>query len=308
MVVLQLVAYVSVLIFVVAVVARFIRIQRYPLHIRWEIQPVPHEGPRSLHGGSKMEESEWWTKEHKSDIAMELRFMIPEMLFLKALFEHNRRLWYWSFPFHFGLYLCAGFAGLLILGALLDLMGLLGGVVFAGWMAVTAVFGALGLLLGIVGCVGMITMRISDEGLKPFTTVSHFFNLGFILVTLLVTAEAWLAFDRDLSAMRAFIAGLITFNPDVAAVGAWTASSVLLASLLIAYIPLTHMSHFFTKWFTWHKIRWDDEENVKGGRIEKLVENALQYPVSWSAPHINADGKKSWADLATEEVAPKETK
>jgi hypothetical protein len=69
----------------------------------------------------------------------------------------------------------------------------------------------------------------------------------------------------------------------------------------LAYIPLTHMSHFFVKWFTWDKIRWDDEPNVKGGRIEKMVEQALMYPVSWSADHIRGNGKKTWADVATEE-------
>ena len=79
-------------------------------------------------------------------------------------------------------------------------------------------------------------------------------------------------------------------------------ASVLTLSLLVAYIPLTHMSHFFVKWFTWHKIRWDDEPNVKGGRIEILIQNALQSPVSWSADHVNADGRKTWADIATEEI------
>ncbi|NJN64323.1 MAG: nitrate reductase, partial [Acidobacteria bacterium] len=75
-----------------------------------------------------------------------------------------------------------------------------------------------------------------------------------------------------------------------------------LSALLVAYVPLTHMSHFFVKWFTWHQIRWDDEPNVKGGRIEKMIEKQLSAPITWSAPHIGADGKKSWADVATEEV------
>jgi len=72
-----------------------------------------------------------------------------------------------------------------------------------------------------------------------------------------------------------------------------------LASLLVAYIPLTHMSHFFTKWFMYHDIRWNDEPNFVGGKIERQITKALQYPVSWSAPHIRGDGKKNWADVAT---------
>ena len=43
--------------------------------------------------------------------------MIPEMLLIKALWENNRSLWYRSFPFHFGLYVLIGWAGLLVVGA-----------------------------------------------------------------------------------------------------------------------------------------------------------------------------------------------
>jgi len=40
---------------------------------------------------------------------------------------------------------------------------------------------------------------------------------------------------------------------------------------------------------------------VKGGRIEKMIEQALMCPVSWSAGDIRGNGKKTWADVATQE-------
>ncbi len=43
------------------------------------------------------------------------------------------------------------------------------------------------------------------------------------------------------------------------------------ASLLVAYIPLTHMSHMFMKYFLYHKVKWDDAPNRRGGRIEAAV-------------------------------------
>ena len=116
-VIIHLVTYLALLVFAVAVAVRFFRIQNYPIHLRWEIYPVPHEGKRSEHGGSRMEDVDWWEKPiHVSKIT-EIKFMLQEMIFIKALFEHNRKLWYRSFPFHFGLYLLGGFAGLLALGA-----------------------------------------------------------------------------------------------------------------------------------------------------------------------------------------------
>jgi hypothetical protein len=112
----------------------------------------------------------------------------------------------------------------------------------------------------------------------------------------------WGAVDNDFSILRRYVSSLITLNLSVSTGTGLGDIAVLLTALLIAYIPLTHMSHFFVKWFTWHKIRWDDEPNVKGGRIEVLIQNALQGKVTWSADHIGADGKKNWVDIAVEEI------
>jgi hypothetical protein len=63
------------------------------------------------------------------------------------------------------------------------------------------------------------------------------------------------------------------------------------------------MSHFFTKYFLWHDIRWQDEPNMRGGAIEAKIQEYLKYPVSWSAAHIGGDGKKNWVDVATHNPA-----
>jgi nitrate reductase gamma subunit len=294
----HLVTYAAVIVFVAAVIARFWRISRYPLNVRWEVYPVPHEGARAKHGGSRLEESDWWEKKHRPDKIMEARHMLPEMLFIKALFEHNRRLWYRSFPFHFGLYLLIGFLGLLVLRAVIGLAG--GAPALVPGVLVVAV-GAAGFVLTLVGALGLIVMRLTDPGMRPYTNVSHHFNLAFIVVALGTLFVGWIGAGWSLAPFDRFVVSLLTFAP-AADVGSTTlAVGFLLTALLVAYIPLTHMSHFFVKWFTWHKIRWDDEPNVRGGRIEKLIQNALNSPVSWSAPHIRADGRKTWADIATEE-------
>jgi nitrate reductase gamma subunit len=74
--------------------------------------------------------------------------------------------------------------------------------------------------------------------------------------------------------------------------------TVALLSLLIAYIPLTHMSHFIGKYFAYHSIRWNDTPNLAGGPQEPAIQRLLSYRVSWAAPHIHAEGNKTWADLA----------
>ncbi len=295
----HLILYASILVFVLAVVARFLRIARYPINLRWEVYPVPTEGARARHGGSRLEDVDWWEHERKPDKLMEMRYMIPEMLFIKALFEHNRKLWYRSFPFHFGLYLLAAFAALLAAAALTSL---------AGWEVPASVFtvvtivGATGALLALAGALGLLWMRATDADLRPYTNFSHFFNLIFFVVSLTLMLLAWREAGWQVSAFAAHFESLFGAKLEQATGGPMMRAALVALALLLAWIPLTHMSHFFVKWFTWHKIRWDDEPNVRGGRIEKLIQKALESPVSWSAPHIGADGKKSWGELAVEEM------
>jgi len=56
------------------------------------------------------------------------------------------------------------------------------------------------------------------------------------------------------------------------------------------------MMHYLAKYFTYHKVRWDDAPNLKGSKIEREIKEALNQPVSWSAPHIQPG--KSWSEVA----------
>ena len=72
-----------------------------------------------------------------------------------------------------------------------------------------------------------------------------------------------------------------------------------LGMLLLAYIPMTHMAHFIAKYFTYHRVRWDERANVPGGTIEKHMAEYLMYRPTWSASHVGADGQRTWAEVAT---------
>jgi len=300
--------YLSVAVFVAAVATRFVRIMRLPIHLRWELYPVAHEKGRASYGGSYLEESNWWTKPRESSHAGELKVMIPEILLLAGVREHNRAHWYRTFPFHFGLYLLAALIGLLVVGGILTAAGVVvgpgGGAIGQALYHVTYLVGYAGLLLGLLGAIALLMRRVSDPDYREFTKKGDYFNLGFFVATLLVALIAQLATDPGFAALRGFFARLVTFGavstgPALSGIGAL---EIVLGSLLVAYIPLTHMSHFFTKWFMYHDIRWGDEPNLVGGDIERRINEALHYPVSWSAPHIRGDGRKNWVDVATSGV------
>ena len=100
--------YAAVIIFLVAVAYRAAKISRLPMHLRWELYPVAHEKGRASYGGSYLEEPDWWTKPRESSLIGELKVMLPEIFLLAGVWEHNRKHWFRSFPFHVGLYLLAG--------------------------------------------------------------------------------------------------------------------------------------------------------------------------------------------------------
>ena len=117
-------SYLCILVFILAAGYRVYRQLTLPVHVRWEIYPVQHETTDKLaHGGSYMEELNWWEKKHGSSLLNELKYMVPEILFIRGLWKENRSLWWVSFPFHFGLYLMIATFGLLVFHALLVLWG-----------------------------------------------------------------------------------------------------------------------------------------------------------------------------------------
>ncbi len=292
-----LVCYAAAAVFALACLARILMYARAPLHLRWELYPVPHEdAARVTHGGSRFEEVDWWTKPARFNLAGEVRFMVPEMLFLKGLHECNPKLWYRSFPFHLGLYLLAGTAILLVFGAAALLL-VPGSGLTAAIRAVYPVTGAAGLALTFVGAAALLLHRMTDPTLHSYTTAGDVFNLVFFMITAGALGCACLGVSSSPPDMLSLARGMLTLDAGLDIPG-FLGVGLVLAGLLVAYIPLTHMSHFIAKYFTYHAVRWDVRPNRKGGKLESRVAEYLTYRPTWSAAHIGADGKKSWAQIA----------
>ena len=117
---LQILTYVAVFGAMFAMLAKALRYLRAPEHFRWELYPVPHEKGRADYGGSYLEELDWWKKPPQIDRVRELKEMMAEVILLKGVFLHNRKVWIFSFPFHLGMYICIGWLLLLLGGAILQ--------------------------------------------------------------------------------------------------------------------------------------------------------------------------------------------
>jgi nitrate reductase gamma subunit len=305
------VAYIGIGIFVIAVIARIVMWSSLPMHLRWELYPVPHErGDRASYGGSYLEEVDWWKKPRRVSLWGELRVMVLEILFLAALREHNPKMWIRSFPFHFGLYLVIACTALMMVAGLLGALwpSILAGGLGAAVRYGTAATGWAGLVLGLAGALGLLQRRLGAEELRDYTTPADIFNLLFFVVAFGCALLTAIAVDRDFARVSAIVHGLVTLGmPASSGAGVETllpTISVILLGALVAYIPLTHMSHFIGKYFAYHAIRWNDRPNLRGGAEEPVIARQLARKVSWAASHIKGDGQKSWADVATESQSP----
>jgi nitrate reductase gamma subunit len=289
------------IVFVVASAVRAWMYARTPIHLRWELYPVPHEDPEKVkHGGSYFEDKDWWTRRRRFNLAGELRVMVPEMLFLNALRDHNRKLWYRSFPFHFGLYLLAGTCGLVLLAAVggLAAPAAMAGALGAFLHVLYTACGVAGTVLALAGAVLLLHRRLTDPELKTYTTPGDIFNLLFFVVAFAVLAAGFALRSPEAPGVVAVVRGLLTFDTTLQ-VPALFGTGVVLCALLAAYIPLTHMAHFVGKYFTYHSVRWNDQVNLRGSAIEAKLTEYLTYRPTWSAAHVGADGKRSWAEIAT---------
>jgi nitrate reductase gamma subunit len=296
----MLVLYGLLAVFAVGFVLRSVRLARLPVHLRWELAPIPHEKGKGHYGGSYLEELDWWTKPREQSRVAEARYMLLEIVFLKAVWEHNRRLWWCSFPFHFGMYLLIGAA--LLLG--LMTFGALAGVGAAAAPTLRVATTALawsGYALGAVGALGLLARRLFDPRLRDFTPPITLLNVT-LLLALFATGLGVLVSGDYAGTMTAALTALATAQSAVIPAIAVIHAGVTL--LFLAYLPFTPMMHFVAKYFTYHEVRWNDRPMERGSRMEREVERLLAQPVSWAGPHVRADGKKTWVDIVTEEVRP----
>ncbi len=272
-------------IFVVGCLWKAIRYATTPVHLRWDLYPVAHE-PRRDHGGSYLEEKEWWTKPRKKDLLGEVGAMAGEILFLEGVREHNRRLWWGSLPFHWGLYLLV----ITTLGLAVEVVGLGGG-------RLTSLLGISGIAGGALTAAGaavLLVLRSSDPRLRPYTSPLDRLNLlvlvAFGLLSVLA-AWAWPGMDGVVRELG----GVLRFK-TASAHPLWGAQMVV-GALFLLYLPLTRMVHFFAKYFTYHEVRWDDEPLEENRRLAARVQAALNFGVDWSASHVRTG--RTWAEVAT---------
>ena len=275
----------SVAAFVLGCAWRAWRYASAPDHLRWDRYPVAHEpAARRAYGGSHLEEHEHWTKPRHTSLFGEVTTMAEEIVLLRGVWHHNRRVFWGSLPFHWGLYLLMGTTGLLAVSAL--------GFRPAWLVTLTAGLALAGGVLTAVGALRLLVLRTTDPGLRRYASPADRLNLALFAVVGALSATVPLSGGGIVEVSR-LLAGALRFQPIPAP--PLVTAHVLLAGMVAAYLPFTKMVHFFAKYFLYHEVRWDDREVKAGSAAERRLRAALDFGVTWSAGHV---GKGTWADVA----------
>ena len=270
---------VILILFIAILIYRIIVIKRLPVHLRWEIMPVPHEKGRADYGGSYLEEFEWWRQHRKKSLLLPLKYMILEIFLLRTIWKNNKRLWPLSFAFHIGIYL-------VILTALLCVISGIFGSPPSGLINALSVISLAGYMLGGLGVIALFLWRIIDIDLRSFNSVPTYLNLVFLMTVFLTGIIAWIISPNYSAALSNFSRELITFNSGIDITSSLS-THIIFAMLFLFYLPWTGMVHFITKYFTYHAVRWDDRPLNE--IITEEINSLMNQPVGWSSSHTKTD-------------------
>lgn len=208
--------YIAIVVLVVGLGYKMWRWLTAPLHLKWGIYPYPETETKKL------------------------KEMLTEILTLQSLFRHNRKVWYGSCLFHWGLYL-------LFFWIVLTILGLLSGYAhYIGWI---------GGLLALAGILYLIGLRSLDSEIKANTTAVEYFNLflllGIVAMGLYVSVSGLGFSAREYLASLASFRSVVPQSPIILA-------NLLLIEIFMIYLPFSKMSHFLAKYFTYHKVKWGE--------------------------------------------------
>jgi nitrate reductase gamma subunit len=294
---LQLLTYISYAFIIIIYTWRTAKYARMPLHLRWDLYPMPGEKKHS-YGGSYFEELEWWKKRPKTSTLPKIVFLLKDYISFVQYFKRNRGYWLVLYPWHIGFYLIfishiLFFAGGLALVFNFPISAGSANIFSMAIYYMTLISSVGGCAAGCIGSIGILIKRITDKDLSAYSTPMYIFNYVFFLLVFLSGLVSWYFFDPTLTSFREFWRSLISFS--AADVDLATGMHVILFSLFLIYMPFTRAMHYITKFFMFFSVRWDDTTNMQDTNVEQKLQQHFNRRVSWSAPHVQSG--KTWTEV-----------
>jgi nitrate reductase gamma subunit len=291
--------YVAYVIIVVMYTVKAVAWLKMPLHIRWDLYPVIHE-EHYRYGGSYYERQEWWKLPRPRNALRSLFYALKDNFYMGEYYKRNRSYWFFLLPWHLGFIFIITFHVLCFFAAVamaggLDIASASGQPSGRILYYILLTTGGIAFIAGTFGCIGVPILRLVDRGLRTYATPYNYFNYVFFFLVYGTGLYTWIALDPSLAEYRTYWLGLITLTPPH--LHPLTLVHIILFDLFLIYLPFTRSLHYITRIFAYYFIRWDDEPNVPGSRMEKQITGLLSQKITWEGKHIPQG--KSWAEAAT---------
>ncbi len=293
----------AILISLIGIVCRILALSRLPVHLRWELAPIPREKRKESYGGSYLEEYEWWKTARRTSVVGPLFFILKEIFSLHSVQRNNPSLWPFSLAMHLGIYFFIGSIFLHVASVILSLINARMAPTEA-YLKVVSLAAFCGYLFGSAGSIGLLLKRVLDKDLRWSNDTGKLFNLFFLAAVFVSGGYALVVSTDEAWAVSFFIEGIIMFDTTLS-IGFPLAMHVVLLLVFCAYLPFTNMIHFIGKYFIFHEVMWDDRPMNR--QMERELDDLLSQPLDWAAKHAVAGEQRSWAEIA-EETGDERTK
>ena len=176
--------------------------------------------------------------------------VVIEALFFPALFRGNRALWFLSWAFHALLLavIAAHIQAVLDLSALWSALGV-------NNAAVSSLVGRATGVMILVAVVGLLGRRIALRRVREISTPADYFSLLLILAVVVTGIVVRFQGQLDVAVIRDYFRDLATFQFARPPMNGWFLLHLLLAQLLILYMPFSKLLHFGGVFFAHRALR-----------------------------------------------------
>lgn len=273
--------YAAIVVFFVASIGRFVSLWRLPVHLRWELYPIP---------GREEPGSEFETRQGPcSRVLAEIKYMANEILLFRTHFKLKRNYWYAVYPLHLSIYLLLVWTVLLGFAHLFPAYSFQASPhqAFTGVSSLIVSVGVAGLLVGMLSSAALIYKRVTEKDLALNTPPIIYFNLLLVFAIFLTGFLNWLFWDSRFEIVRRLIFGFLPADArEAGMLNPALSAHIVLLSLFLLYLPLSRMMHFVAKYFIFHKVLWESSRGIQDISWRNEIVRLSRQRTTWSAPHI----------------------
>ncbi len=170
----------------------------------------------------------------------QIGYMLKEILSFKSVFRNNRSLWAGGWIFHIGMALIAFWFVTFVLGFH------------------TGILLRIGLSILIIMPAYITLIRALNTKMRAISSPLEYFNL-LIFMSIGILGILMITYAKpEPTIIRQYFIGMISLHPVRPPASPFFLSMLGITEFFMIYFPNSRMLHMVSKYFTFHKVSWED--------------------------------------------------